>query len=232
MQDKVSYQFPYSSCQLSDRPKTGNHKPRTENQQTGFSVIELVIAIGLLGLLVFSIILAMNPLERAKEDLDIKLENLSSQLLSSVTQFYIAEGRFPWTDDLGGNSPFVTLPWTSVLSSEVGICGNQECSEHGELITTNILHPGVLNNITNGVNYDGLYPKISAVANLYIATSKESKDPIYVCYLPQSEKVRKATGKLYRIQPGTQIPPSGSPQECPLFVSWEGDDVCYACVSK
>lgn len=183
----------------------------------GFAVIELIAAIGFLGLLVLSVILAINPLERAKVEVDSQLKDRAENLLGAINQFYIAEGRLPWADDFGSSSPLPGISWTSAFSPEVGICGDKDCTTSGELITSNKLSPGAIS---------------ESSSPLFIAKGKEPKDPVYACYIPQSETLRRATGKLYRITPGAAIPASGVPEDCPLSITWTGDDVCWGCVAK
>lgn len=233
MHNKFRYQIPDVRCQFSDNQmsdenglknlKSGNLKTEIRYLaiwQYGFSILELVIAIGLLGLLVASVILAINPVERAKVAQDEKVKDEASWVAESITEFYIAKGRFPWADDLGSAGPAPSLSWRSVASPEVGVCSDQTCGSGGELITEGKLPGGFFT--TKSVR-DG---------QLYIAKGREASDKTYVCYVPQSDTVRRATGKLYRIKQGEQIPPSGLPDDCPLSISWTRDDVCYSCVSK
>lgn len=198
----------------------------------GFSLIELVIAIGFLAFLVLSVILAINPLERAKVEADTQLKDRAENLLSAINQFYVAEGRLPWADDFGSSSPLPGISWTSVFSPEVGICGDKDCTTGGELITTNKLSPGAIAEFKGEVSIDKIYAKLKATSALFIAKGKEPKDPVYVCYLPQSETIRRATGKLYKVAEGSPMPASGVPEDCPLSVTWTKDDVCWACVSR
>lgn len=194
----------------------------SEVSSKGFALIELVVAIALLGLLGFAIIFAVNPVERAKVKRDEAIREDTQRVVQSIAEFYVSEGRLPWADDLGSNTPSPGLAWTLASSPEVGICGTS-CEEGGELILEGKLSGGFnQSNAITGTQEDPLY----------VAKSKEPSDPVYVCYLPQSETVRRATGGLHRITPGTEIPPSGTPEECPLAVSWTGNDVCYACVTK
>lgn len=232
MQNNSSYQLSVVGHQLLDGPKTEDRKPKTENRQTGFSIIELVLAIGFLGLLVLSVIFAVNPLERAKVEADSQLKDRAENLLGAINQFYVAEGRLPWADDLGSSSPLPWLPWTSAFSPEVGICADEGCTTGGELITTNKLSPGAVSEFKGEVNIDKIYAKLKTSSPFFVAKGREPKDPVHACYLPQSEALRRATGKLYRITPGASIPVSGVPEDCPLTVSWQGEDICWACVAK
>lgn len=188
--------------------------------KNGFSVIELVVAIGFLGLLAASVILAVNPVERAKVAQDDKVKDEASWVAESITEFYIAKGRLPWADDLGSAGSTPPLSWRSVSSPEVGVCSDGSCGGGGELISEGKLPGGFFT--TKSVR-DG---------QLYIAKGSQASDKTYVCYLPQSDTVRKATGKLYRIKQGEQIPPSGLPDDCSLSPTWSGEDICYFCVAE
>lgn len=233
MHNKFRYQIPDVRCQLSDNQmsdgnrlknlKSGNLKTEIRYLtiwKSGFSVIELIVAIGLLGLLAASVILAINPVERAKVAQDDKVKDEASWVAESITEFYIAKGRLPWADDLGSAGPTPPLSWRSVASPEVGVCSDQTCGSGGELITEGKLPGGFFTT------------KSVRDSQLYIAKGSQASDKTYVCYVPQSDTVRKATGKLYKIKQGEQIPPSGVPDDCPLSPTWTGEDVCYSCISK
>lgn len=188
----------------------------------GFSILELVVAIALLGLLAFSIILAVNPIERAKIQRDEKWKGGAESTLASIDQFLIAKGRLPWSDDFGSEFPISVLPWTPAHYPEIGVCGDSQCSGHGELISEGFSPNFGPKDVQNAAKED----------IIYLGRGKDPQAKIYACYLPLSEKIKRATGKLYKITPGAHLPASGVPEECPLSPSWTGEDVCYFCVAK
>lgn len=74
--------------------------------------------------------------------------------------------------------------------------------------------------------------KDDACRELWVSKGAQAQDPVYVCFSPLSKKGRDKVGQLIRISPGSHLPPSGMPEECPDGVTWVGADVCYLCITR
>ena len=67
---------------------------------------------------------------------------------------------------------------------------------------------------------------------IYVGKVSGPKGTVWACFLPVSEKLRKATGNLYRIALDQPVPVSGTLNTCPSNLTWGEEDVCYACIAK
>lgn len=77
----------------------------------GFTVLELVVVISLLGILAAAVIGAFDPLERAKRDRDEKFREEAGVLVGAVNKFYAESSTFPWIG--------TSLPWTKAQDIEI-----------------------------------------------------------------------------------------------------------------
>lgn len=168
-----------------------------------FTLLELLIALAFLTIVAFTVVAAVNPAERANQERDERLLRSAEKIAVSIESFFIKEGRYPWSDDLGLDNPASAIAWTSVKSGAIGLCGDKDCQEEGEIENDDFL-------VAKGV----------------------SDAPLYVCFAPFSRENKDKTGPLIRISPGSDLPPSGMPEECPSTVTWKGEDVCYLCVKR
>ncbi|MBU1127395.1 MAG: type II secretion system protein [Patescibacteria group bacterium] len=69
----------------------------------GFTMIELLIVIAVLGVLAVAVLSAINPIEQINRGRDTGSRSDAEQLLSAVDRFYASMGYYPWqtsADDL------------------------------------------------------------------------------------------------------------------------------------
>ncbi|MGB9706953.1 MAG: type II secretion system protein [Microgenomates group bacterium] len=62
----------------------------------GFTMIELLIVIAVLGVLAVAVLSAINPLEQINRGRDTGLRSDSEQILSAIDRFYTAQQYYPW----------------------------------------------------------------------------------------------------------------------------------------
>jgi hypothetical protein len=188
---------------------------------SGFSVLNLIISIGLLAIVVFAVITQLNPIERAKESRDTRLRTDATTLQNAIKAFKQEESRLPWSDDFGGKEASPGLAWTSVRKPEVGVCGKDSCQQGGELVDRNKLDIS----FTNGSSVNAPDEDL-----LFLGKGKASNDKVFVCFYPESEKERSNFNELYSIDFELGISSRGAPLHCSDKVSWREGDKCYVCL--
>jgi prepilin-type N-terminal cleavage/methylation domain-containing protein len=62
----------------------------------GFTLVELLIVIALIGVLAVAVLAAINPLEQLNRARDTGMESDASQLLAAIDRYYASQERFPW----------------------------------------------------------------------------------------------------------------------------------------
>jgi len=74
------------------------HLPKlmTGFRQFGFTMIELLIVMSILGILSVAVLSAINPIEQINRGRDTGSRSDAEQLLSAIDRFYAFQGYYPW----------------------------------------------------------------------------------------------------------------------------------------
>ena len=151
----------------------------------GFTMIELLIVIAILGILAVLVLSAINPLEQINRGRDTAKRSDAEQLLSAVERFNAFQTTFPWRDSNGDTMqinttlrqvtallPATTLGCPMMAKLAQGQAGPPVC------VGTEELKASYLTRVTN----------FAAARALYIFNN-DSDDPAnntYVCFSPES----------------------------------------------
>ena len=66
----------------------------------GFTLVELLIVIALLGALAVGLLATIDPFEQLKKGRDTSLRNTVSELYNANLRYYSTKGEFPWSTSL------------------------------------------------------------------------------------------------------------------------------------
>ncbi|MBI2268474.1 MAG: type II secretion system protein [Candidatus Blackburnbacteria bacterium] len=190
--------------------------------RNGFTIIELVIAIGFLAILVSMALFVTDPFEGVRLKRDSNLSKDAETIVEGINNFYIARGKLPWSSNLNSRDNANPFSWHKTTNVEVGICENEDCSKPGILVTEGLIPSGLPSQHISADKSDAIY----------LGKGQGSQSPVYACFVPTSETERKKTGELYKININTNFPLTGALESCPSTVTWEDEDVCYVCVAK
>jgi len=81
----------------------------------GFTLVELLIVIALLGALAIGLIGALDPFEQLKKGTDTGTRNSVSEIHSAIIRYYALKGYMPWCSD-ALSCPGTTHPSSTALS--------------------------------------------------------------------------------------------------------------------
>lgn len=159
----------------------------------GFTLVELLIVIALLGVLAAAVLAAINPLEQANRARDAKYKSDASQLLAAIDRYFVSKDEFPWmtVTPLTYDSADDAIGFMSARDENIGVCTGTCIGDtgSGELITNNELK-------TEFQKRDFI-TKTGALDLLYIGKVSGASESIYACYVPRSKSERsKATQSL------------------------------------
>jgi prepilin-type N-terminal cleavage/methylation domain-containing protein len=65
-------------------------------QKFGFTMIELLIVIAVLGILAVAVLASINPIEQINRGRDTGSRGDAEQLISAIDRYYAAKGYYPW----------------------------------------------------------------------------------------------------------------------------------------
>lgn len=200
--------------------------------ERGFTLVELLIVLALIGVLAVAVLSAINPIEQINRARDTGYKNDIEQLISALDRYYTTQKELPWKDVVAGN-PVPGLPWTSAasFSPAVGVCADAAipCAD-GALITAQELKP----------QFKGRKFITTTVANdrIYMGKGSGASDSIYGCFVPLSNSERQKFTTLKTITVGAALPASGMPGSCGFttMAEWNtcgsGGACCYFCLPE
>jgi prepilin-type N-terminal cleavage/methylation domain-containing protein len=172
-----------------------------KSSQKGFTLLELLIVIGILGILAAALIATIDPFQQIKKAQDTNLKNLANEFVQASTSYYTNHSALPWDATANGgaacNGGTTTLDKAQL--STLTTCITQLTTE-GELKS-------------GFANQQGL-------ASLYITNPGASGGTTIACFQPQSNAQQRDTNTKYN-QDGTD---GGN-----ACISQGGSTACYWC---
>lgn len=192
-----------------------NHILPRVKQQLGFTMIELLIVIAILGILAVAVLSAINPIEQINRGRDTGSRSDAEQLISAIDRFYAMKGYYPW--QTGADDAAAAIAWVSIDSTTVGTnttcpilyrlsdipAGNTDCTgENG----AQELKAGFVNKIDS--------PSFN---DLYIYNAGGGSDSTYVCFAPKSNSFKQEAKDRLDLDGDNTYPDTGAvPADYPI----------------
>jgi prepilin-type N-terminal cleavage/methylation domain-containing protein len=155
----------------------------------GFTLVELLIVIALLGVIATIVIAAINPIEQANKARDAGYKNDASELVSAVQRYYASQSNFPWTTVNVANTADIKFGWVSADDISVGLCAAtgtacRSAASPAPLIGSYEVETSFLSKAWIGAAGVG--------DKLYIGKATGSSSGVYVCWVPRANSNRQA----------------------------------------
>lgn len=147
----------------------------------GFTMIELLIVIAVLGILAVAVLSAINPIEQINRGRDTSSKSDTEQLLSSIDRFNAMRGLWPWQDSTTDPAAVTWGPVTAIYPK------GTTCSMLQNLASGVDPCPG-----TDEIKAAFVNRVTSTRSNaLYIGYGGATGQSVYVCFNPQSGSFKK-----------------------------------------
>jgi prepilin-type N-terminal cleavage/methylation domain-containing protein len=171
----------------------------------GFTLVELLIVIALLGALAIGLIGALDPFEQLKKGTDTGTRDLVNQVQTAVLRYYATTNKMPWTDQTTAFSAFdLTNAVMTTAISNMAAAGEMK-SNFAEI-------------------YKGQLDKVWVT---YVPSSATTSVEVKVCYQPASKSFQVDPATKYD-QTGVENPNTSGTTACK---SSDSSGVnCYWCV--
>jgi prepilin-type N-terminal cleavage/methylation domain-containing protein len=151
----------------------------------GFTLVELLIVIGLLGAIALIVIAAINPLEQANRARDTRFKADSGQLISAIDRYFVAVSSFPWQTVTPTYETEDSFGFVSATDANVGLCAVAGCTADGVLITSNELK-------TEFRSRDFIKSTSTATdARIFIGKDEGSSASVYACFIPKANSTKQ-----------------------------------------
>jgi len=148
-----------------------------EKISRGFTMIELLIVIAVLGILAVAVLATINPIEQINRGRDTGSRGDAEQLLSAIDRFNATQGLWPWQIDSDSED---AVAWSTVadvedesncpildkLAQGGGACGSNGADEVKAAFVSRL----------TASNYNALYMEYTG----------DTGDSLYICFSPQS----------------------------------------------
>lgn len=196
----------------------------------GFTLVELLIVIALIGILSVAVLSTINPIEQTNKANDSSKKNDSSEILGAIERYFATQYKYPWVaQDESGTLTNDDAASHESGAQEVGICG-ADCNTDGILITSDELKSAFRKKtyLTTTTNADKVF-----------VFKDEGSSSVYVCFIPKSKAFRtfSATNPLWQLDFAGGVPsamtPATSADDCPALTEagWSSlDSACFLCV--
>ena len=192
-------------------------------RKAGFTLVELLIVIALIGVLAVAVLAAINPLEQLNRARDTGMESDASQLLAAIDRYYATQEKFPWVLAPVGTSTAnndAEFGFVSAKDAGVGICGDAGCTIDGALLGQYELKSEFRNR---------KFIKATAEGDLlYVSKASGGSKSVYACWIPTSKA--KRTQAVTEISTGSSIRGTCTPA---LVTDWTTlADACVICIPR
>lgn len=197
----------------------------------GFTLVELLIVIALLGAIAVIVIAAINPIEQTNRARDARFKADSSQLLSAIERYFATHSKFPWEGCTGANCTTTSedpFGFVTAKDDAVGLCGDASCSSLGLLITSEELKNEFLSR-------DWITDTTSAVdKKIQVGKAAGSSSGVYACFIPLAKSTRDNAindGKVRSLSFDSNGIPAASSACTSANDDWSSLG-CYVCVPE
>lgn len=163
----------------------------------GFTMIELLIVITILGILAVAVLSAINPIEQINRGRDTGTQSDAEQMINAIERYNAFQGKYPWKKESTGS--FAISTFTTIDSSWRDDSSPTNCSVLEKLSvvasTGSTCYPG-----TDELKQTFVSRINSSDRKMFVYNRGQLGDSTYVCFLPQSKafseqaKTRCGTG--------------------------------------
>jgi len=206
------------------------------NTKFGFTLVELLIVIALIGILAGAIVATLNPVEQVNKARDARYDNETAELLAGIERYYASLQEYPWQKLRGGEE---TLTVDSEFGAHsvmygVGICAPDTAPDTDEEwalyapdgVPTDCSHNGLLiqaQEVKTAFKNKSQFVPPSADEDyadlIYIYKEQGAGGSVYACFVPLSKTNRQNGDRLRCLNTQNGIPQG---------YAKNGDDPCLA----
>lgn len=149
----------------------------------GFTMIELLVVISIIGILAVAVLSAINPIEQINKGRDTRLRSDAGEMLGATERYFSIHEIYPWNETRTGAEATANKPYTpssTLFSSAFTFNGPNDPKNVGgtwnwsyQLADTSEVKPAFVQRIIND-------------SQVIVLRDAGTNSSTYVCYAPQS----------------------------------------------
>jgi prepilin-type N-terminal cleavage/methylation domain-containing protein len=184
-----------------------------KKRKLGFTLVELLIVIALIGILSVAVLATINPIEQANKARDARVQNDAAEVLGAIERYYASQQYYPWMDEVWGVGAGLGLDELVALNGNMpgfGVCPGATyngvstgCDPSddplGELISTDELK-------TSFAGKDSFDEGATTFDNELMLYKAANAGSVYICFIPRAKANRKTTSNLRYLNVVDNIP--------------------------
>ena len=162
----------------------------------GFTLMELLIVIGVLGILAAGLLAAIDPFEQLKKARDTNNRSATIEMLSALTRYYANHGAFPWNM----TTPLAVCNRDGGALSELGALGDSAVSVQSVDLTNCLEATLIEDGELKDTYFDGI-----GETDIYVASDPDDVTDIVVCFSPEGKASRSDPTTKYLFTAGNPV---------------------------
>jgi prepilin-type N-terminal cleavage/methylation domain-containing protein len=188
--------------------------------EKGFTLVELLIVIALIGVLAVAVLAAINPLEQLNRARDTGMESDASQLLAAIDRYYASQEKFPWvTLDPVNVKNEDALDMVSAADPTIGVCGALSCTDSTGLLLAQY-------ELKSEFQNRKFILATEDIDKLWMGKAEGASSSVYACWVPTSMAKRAQAIRH------TDIIPDPVAAPC-VATGWGAlDTACFICIPR
>lgn len=159
------------------------------NYRKGFTMVELLIVIAVLGILAVAVLSAINPIEQINRSRDTGTRSDGEQLIGAIDRFYTNQGYYPWRSGSTDTAAFTSL--TQIISTAPEVTGRAGCTMLEMLGNGDEDVASCTGSEELKLSFTNRLVETDAAGNpksnpLYLYFDGDQGSSVYVCFAPKS----------------------------------------------